>query len=111
ASRIAEAKLLSPAEQPLDLAIIDLNLPDGNGLDLMSELKAIHPRCQYIVLTGFGTVETAVRATQSGAFHFLTKPFNVEELLSVAEKAVLQRQLQQENQQLRSELFGKYKFD
>lgn len=111
ASRIAEAKLLSPPEQPLDLAIIDLNLPDGHGLDLMAELKEIHPKCQFIVLTGFGTIEMAVRATQSGAFHFLTKPFNVEELISATDKAMMQKQLQQENQQLRSELFGKYQFD
>lgn len=111
ASRIAEAKMLTPAEQNVDLAVIDLNLPDGHGLDLMASLKETHPKCQFIVLTGFGSIEMAVKATQSGAFHFLTKPFNVEELLSIADKAVLQNQLQQENQQLRSELFGKYQFD
>ncbi|PWU14653.1 MAG: DNA-binding response regulator [Bdellovibrio sp.] len=111
AGRIEEAKQLVPASQPLDLAILDLNLPDGDGMDLIKTLKSVHPKCQFIVLTGFGTIELAIQATQNGAFHFLTKPFDVEELLSVVDKALVQRQLQQENQQLRRELFGKYRFD
>lgn len=111
ASRISEAKQLAPAEQQLDLAVIDLNLPDGDGLDLMTHLKHVHPRCQFIVLTGFGSIELAIKATQLGAFHFLTKPFNLEELASVTDKALQHRDLQQQNHQLRAELQGKYRFD
>jgi DNA-binding NtrC family response regulator len=106
-----EAEMLSSAETHYDLAIIDLRLPDGDGLELMQALRQMSPSTQFIILTGHGTIETAVRATQMGAFHFLTKPFNMEELQSLAGKALSLRQLQSENQQLRSALSKRYKFD
>lgn len=111
ASRIEEARTLCQGETPVDLAIVDLNLPDGDGIEFMSWLKSIHPACEVIILTGHGSIESAVRATQKGAFHFVTKPFNLEEFLSVTDRALSHRKLQQENQQLRSELNKKYKFD
>lgn len=111
ASRIEEAKVFTPIEQPLDLAIIDLNLPDGDGMNLMAEIKEAHPQCEVIILTGHGSIELAIKATQGGAFHFLTKPFQIEELTSLTEKALTHRQLRKENQQLRSELNRKYQFD
>lgn len=111
ANKIEEAKLLCQGDQPLDLALVDLNLPDGDGIDLMIHLKTIHPDCQVIILTGHGTVESAVRATQKGAFHFITKPFNMDELVSLVDKALAHKKLQQENQQLRTELHKKYQFE
>ena len=65
---------------------MDLQLPDGNGLELISEIRAILPQCQFIVLTGFGTIEAAIQATKMGAYHFLTKPFNLEELVILVDK-------------------------
>lgn len=111
AGRIEEAKAFTPTEQPLDLAIIDLNLPDGDGMTLMASIKETHPQCEVIILTGHGSIELAIKATQGGAFHFLTKPFQLEELNSLAEKALTHRQLRKENQQLRSELNRKHQFD
>lgn len=111
ASRIEEARQLSPAEQPLDLAIIDLSLPDGHGLDLLTTLKQVHPQVEVIILTGNASIEMAVKATQTGAFHFMTKPFSIEELHSIADRALTHRQLQNENRQLRTELNKKYQFD
>ncbi len=111
ANRIDEAKMLCQSDQVLDLALVDLNLPDGDGIDLMTHLKSVHPNCQVIILTGHGTIESAVRATQKGAFHFITKPFNMEELVSLVDKALAHKQLQQENQQLRTELQKKYQFE
>lgn len=111
ANKIEEAKLLSQGDTAIDLAIVDLNLPDGDGIEFMSHLKAINPACEVIILTGHATIESAIRATQKGAFHFVTKPFNLEELMSLIEKALTHKKLQQENQQLRSELNKKYKFD
>ena len=111
ASKIEEAKLLCQGDQPLDLALVDLNLPDGDGIDLMGHLKGLHPDCQVIILTGFGTIESAIRATQKGAFHFITKPFNMEELVSLVDKALTHKKLQIENQQLRTELHKKYQFE
>lgn len=111
ANQAEEARLFSQGEQPIDLAILDLNLPDGDGIELMGHLKTIHPNCQVIILTGHGTIESAVRATQQGAFHFMTKPFNMEELVSIVEKALTHKKLQQENLQLRTELNRKYQFE
>lgn len=111
ANKIEEAKILSQGDTVIDLAIVDLNLPDGDGIEFMSHLKALNPACEVIILTGHATIESAIRATQKGAFHFVTKPFNLEELMSLVEKALTHKKLQQENQQLRSELNKKYKFD
>lgn len=111
ASKISEAKALTPVEQPLDLAIVDLNLPDGDGLELLTHLKQTHPASQTIILTGHGSIETAVKATQHGAFHFMTKPFSLEELNSIAARALNHRELKQENEQLRTELNRKYQFE
>ena len=111
ASSMREAEILSNSEQPLDLAIVDLRLPDGDGIELMSRLRSLHPNIQVMILTGHATIETAVRATQNGAFHFLTKPFNMEELLNIVGRALSHKSLQQENQQLRTALHSKYQFD
>lgn len=111
ANRVEEAKLLGGSDVPLDLALVDLNLPDGDGIELMGWIKQTHPACQVIILTGHATIESAVRATQKGAFHFITKPFSMDELVSLTEKALTHQKLQQENQQLRTELNKRYHFD
>jgi len=111
AQKIEEARTFLSPDRPFDLAIIDMNLPDGNGLDFMAELKNMNAGTQVIVLTGFATIDSAVMATQKGAFHFLTKPFNVEELMSLIDKALALKTLEQENRQLRNELGTKYQFD
>lgn len=106
-----EAEILAGSQQQLDLALIDVRLPDGDGIELMQQLKAKHPLLQAIILTGHGSIELAVRATQNGAFHFVTKPFNLEELLSIINRALSHQSLQEENSQLRSALHSKYRFD
>lgn len=111
AQRLDEARTFMTPEKPFDIAIIDMNLPDGNGLDLISEIKGISPSTQVIVLTGFASIDSAVQATQKGAYHFLTKPFNVEELMSLLDKALAHKNLEQENKQLRNELGTRYQFN
>lgn len=106
-----EAEALASTDQTLDLAIVDLRLPDGDGIELMQHLKIAHPNIQVVVMTGHGSIELAVKATQHGAFHFVTKPFNMEELLSIVSRALSHKTLQQENIQLRSALHKKYQFD
>lgn len=109
--KIEEARGLSLGSQNFDLAIIDMNLPDGDGIEFMEAFKNASPQTEVIILTGHGSIESAIRATQKGAFHFLTKPFNLEELLSVAEKALSHKKLSTENKLLRKELHRTYKFD
>src|SRR5688572_9694667 len=82
ANRIEEAKVVIQGDASVDLALIDLNLPDGDGIEFMDTLKKIHPNCEVIILTGHGSIETAIKATQKGAFHFVTKPFGIDELMS-----------------------------
>lgn len=110
AHRIDEAKNFCAPEKKFDLAIVDMNLPDGDGMEFMSFLKNLYPEIQVIILTGFGSIDLAIKATQQGAYHFLTKPFNVEELISLVDKALDHKSLQHENHQLRQELTSKYKF-
>ena len=106
-----EAEVLAASEQPIDLALVDLRLPDGDGIELMERVKALHPNVHVMILTGHGSIEEAVRATQRGAFHFVTKPFNLEELMSLVKRALSHKSLQQENLTLRTALHRKYRFD
>lgn len=111
ANRIEEARVVIQGDSQIDMALMDLNLPDGDGLEFMDILKKQHPNCEIIILTGHGSIETAIKATQKGAFHFVTKPFNIEEVMSLVEKAMNHKKLSQENQQLKSALKTKQKFD
>jgi len=106
-----EAILLSKSGTPINLALIDLRLPDGDGIELMSKLTESQPQMKSIILTGFGTVDAAVKATQKGAHHFITKPFNLEETLNLIDKTLTHHQLEKENKNLKMELFKKYQFD
>ncbi len=111
AGNVDEARQIAKAQPDISLALIDLRLPDGDGIELMAELKAANDDLQVIILTGFGTIDTAVRATKNGAFHFVTKPFNLEEINSVVLRAFSHSNLEAENKELKKELSGRYKFD
>lgn len=108
---VKEAETISQSDKALDLAIVDLRLPDGDGIELMSKLRLIHPNIQVIILTGHASIENAVDATRNGAFHFVTKPCNLDEILSLVERALTQTQLTKENQHLRNALNMKYRFE
>lgn len=83
------------------LAITDMKMPDMDGLELLVKLREVNPFVQIIMLTAFGTVETAVAAMRSGAYGYLTKPVNLEELLINLKKAAEQNRLVTENDLLR----------
>ena len=88
-------KLLS--KQDYALVILDLLLPDGNGMDLLKEIKESSPLTEVILLTGHGTIKTAVDAMKLSAYDFLTKPCSLRELEVVVEKALMSRGIKREN--------------
>ena len=91
-------KALLPQSHP-DVVLLDLKLPDADGLDLLSILKQNWPDTEVIVLSGYGTLELAVEATKRGAFHFQTKPHN-EGLYTLIERALERKEKCQENSRL-----------
>jgi len=100
-----EALKLVTDEKP-DLALIDLRMPDMDGMTLLHRLKDLDASLTVIMLTAYGTVESAVQAMKAGAFHYLTKPVNLDELDLVIKKALNEESLKQENKDLRNDLMN-----
>jgi DNA-binding NtrC family response regulator len=95
-------------EQRYSLVITDVNLPDGNGMELLGAIKRQHPETSVIIITGYGSIESAVQAIKLGAYEYLTKPIIDDELRLAVERALKQHSLEQENITLRDELDQKY---
>ncbi len=83
-----EAEIFCQAQQGIDLALVDLNLPDGNGYDLVNYLRTLSPATKVMIITGFGTIDTAVKATRAGVVDYLTKPFDIEQLVANIETSL-----------------------
>ncbi len=94
-----------------DVIITDLRLPGLSGLELLQNLRSQDQRTPVIVMTAFGSIETAVEAMKAGAVDFLPKPFSLDHLMTVVNKAVEVRTLRDENRELRAELSQRYQFD
>lgn len=88
----------------LDLVLLDLKMPGMDGIQVLKELKRLNPELEVILITAYGTIDTAVTAIKSGAFDYLTKPVDLEELVAVIDKVARQRQLMREVQILRQQL-------
>jgi|HubBroStandDraft_6_1064221.scaffolds.fasta_scaffold60908_2 DNA-binding NtrC family response regulator len=88
----------------VDILLTDLMLPHTSGLELLKQVHDTHPNLPVIVLTQYGTIDSAVAATRMGAIDYVTKPFRVEELRARLERASRAVELQQENQLLREQL-------
>ena len=90
-------ELIAALERELaDLILLDLRLPDGDGMDVLERVKAIDPTVPVIMMTAYGEVETAVAAVRAGAYHFLEKPVVLPELVLLIEKALESRRLRRE---------------
>jgi DNA-binding NtrC family response regulator len=90
--------------EPVDLVLTDQKMPDMSGLELLKAIRAINPETAVIVITAYGTVETAVAAIKSGAADYVTKPVNLDELLYRIEQVRERRRLLSENRDLREAL-------
>lgn len=88
----------------IDLVLTDLKMPGMSGIDLLKAARTIHPDMEVVVMTAFGTVETAVEAMKEGAYDFVAKPLKRIELVTTIGKALEKRRLSIENRQLRAQL-------
>src|SRR5207237_6376884 len=89
----------------------DLRLPGINGSEVLESAVARYPDIVAIVVTGFGTVKDAVEAIKRGAWDFVSKPFQIDELLHALDSALEQRRLKSENAYLRAQLEERYRFE
>ena len=97
--------------RPYDLVLLDLALPDRNGIDLLAELHVHDPQLAVIMITAYGTVENAVKAMQAGATNFVQKPWDNEKLLADIRTAVARHRTEEENVQLKRALKQRYNFE
>ena len=99
-------------DRSVDVVLLDLMLPDKNGLEVLDEIRRQDEELPVIMITAFGTIDGAVAATKQGAFHYLPKPFKNDEVLANVRNAVERRRLVLENRELRSRLrSGTHRFD
>ncbi len=87
-----------------DMVISDLKMPRMGGLDLLQEVARVHPETLTVIMTGFGTVETAIDAMKRGAYDYILKPFKVEEIVHIVQRGLEKRRLSAENLRLREAL-------
>ncbi len=106
-----EEAIEAAKDQIFDLSIVDLQLAHLNGISLMNDLHLIQPEMPVIILTGYGSIESAVEAMRKGAFNYLTKPFEPEDLLLQVERALENRRLTSEVKRLEGLLEERYGFD
>ena len=98
-------------ESPYDVVILDIMMPNIDGLEVLRRVKETHPNVDVIMITGLSQVDTAVQAMKLGAFDYISKPFEPDELKLVVYRALERRRLLQENFTLRSEVSSKYRFE
>src|SRR5512137_3006494 len=97
-------------EQDPELVITDMKMPGMDGLQVLKEIRERSPETLVIIITAFGAVDAAVEAMKMGAYDYITKPFNRDELKLVVRKALQMSTLAEENLQLRKELIDRTDF-
>jgi len=94
-----------------DILILDIMMPGMSGLEVLQQVKEMHPEVDVIMVTGLSQIETAVRCMKLGAFDYLSKPFDPDELKLVVERALERRRLLRENLDLKSEVSSRYRLE
>ena len=97
--------------EPVDVAIVDVMLPDMSGIEVLDALKRADPEMVVLMITAFASVETAISAMKMGAFDYITKPFKNDEVLMVVSNGAHQRHLVNENRTLKRALSSRQRFD
>jgi DNA-binding NtrC family response regulator len=95
----------------IDLVITDLRMPELDGFDLIRDIRATDAPPHIVMITAFGSIETAIKAVKLGAYDYITKPFEIEELILVSDKALKERRLVRRVERLQREVEGRYRFD
>ncbi|OGL40489.1 MAG: Fis family transcriptional regulator [Candidatus Schekmanbacteria bacterium RIFCSPHIGHO2_02_FULL_38_11] len=98
-------------KEEFDLVVTDLKMSDLDGMEVLREVKRLNKDALVIMITAYGTIEKAVEALKAGAYDYVTKPFNRDELKIAVEKALRIKSLEKENLKLKSELNEKFRFD
>ncbi|PYQ66507.1 MAG: Fis family transcriptional regulator [Acidobacteria bacterium] len=109
ASNFTEGQASALRSTP-DLVLCDIKMPDGNGLDLLKKIKAESPKTPVIMITAHTSTADAIEAMKAGAVDYIAKPFNVEELGLIVDRALGEKELRDENVYLKQELAAKYTF-
>jgi two-component system response regulator PilR (NtrC family) len=109
ASNFAEGSASALRSSP-DLILCDIKMPDGNGLDLLRRVKAESPKTPVLMITAHTSTKDAIEAMKAGAVDYIAKPFDVEELGLLVDRALGEKQLHDENVYLKQELAAKYTF-
>jgi DNA-binding NtrC family response regulator len=103
--------LRKAGETDYDIVVLDIMMPGMDGIEVLQQLKERHPDVDVIMITGLSEIKTAVQAMKLGAFDYLSKPFDPDELKHVVERALERRRLLAENRSLKSEVDAKYRFE
>ena len=105
-----EEAILSMREAIFDIAIADLKMGEVDGLDLLKAVSDISPDTEVIMITGYATIDIAIEAMKLGAYDFVTKPVNIEELLIIIDKALEKRKLTDSVKSLQAQVKERYRF-
>ncbi len=105
-----ESALAILEKEAINLALVDLVMPKIDGVELIRQMKRMQPDIVPIVLTGFGTITSAVEAMKAGAYHYLTKPFELDDIASLIATALEHSQLKEENRLLKKQVHEKYQY-
>ncbi|MEE9201042.1 MAG: sigma-54 dependent transcriptional regulator [Candidatus Brocadiales bacterium] len=98
-------------KNPVDVVVTDIRMPGIGGISLLEKIKEFRPKIEVILLTAYGSIESAIEAMKKGAYHYVTKPFNNDELIIVVKRAIQEKRFHEELEYLRETVSKSYAFE